>query len=79
MRQIEREWIEKLTATLNTDVPSRDKREYRQQNKEKIKERDREYRQQNKDRIAERERGWYQQNKDKIKERRGKKFDIYPF
>ena len=51
--------------------------EYRQQNKEKIKERDREYRQQNKDRIAERERGWYQQNKDKIKERRGKKFDIY--
>lgn len=75
----ERHFIEVLKPTLNKSIPTRtmkeyytdnvDKiREYCQQNKDKIKERQRKYYQQNKDKINEKHREYRQQNKDKIKE-----------
>ena len=44
-------------------------KEYRQTNKEKINEKDKEYRQTNKERISERKKNHYQANKDKINEK----------
>jgi hypothetical protein len=68
----ERYWIETLQATLNKIIPTRTekeyKKEYRQENKDKIKEKAKEYRQENKDKIKEQHKEYYEQNKDKIKE-----------
>ena len=45
-------------------------REYREQNKDKIKEKTKEYREQNKDRIKEKTKEYREQNKDRIKEKK---------
>ena len=44
--KIEREFWEKLGATLNTNVPSRTIQEYLNVNKDKIRKRNKEYREQ---------------------------------
>ena len=50
----ERYWIETLKTTLNKIIPTRTRKEYRSENKEKIKEYDKEYRIENYDKIKER-------------------------
>ena len=53
LRKIEREYVEKLGATLNKQVPSRNVKEYREDNKEKMKEYDKKYREYNNEKINE--------------------------
>ncbi len=61
----ERFWLEELSATLNKKIPSQQKSEYRQNNKEKISQYDKEYYQNNKEKAKE----YYQNNKEKISQR----------
>ena len=49
----ERELIEELNATLNSHIPSRTMKEYRENNIEKIKEKNKEYNNNNKDKAKE--------------------------
>ena len=53
---------------LNKNVAGRTPKEYRDENKEKIKERHKEYRDENKEKIKENKKEFYQENKEKIKE-----------
>ena len=66
LHKIEREYIEKLGATLNSSIPNRTGKEYKEDNKEKIKEKNKEYNEKNKEKIKE----WYEDNKEKLKENR---------
>jgi hypothetical protein len=65
----ERELIEELNATLNNDIPSRTKQEYRENNKEKIKEKHKEYRENNKEKIKEKDKEYRDKNREKEKQR----------
>ncbi len=65
----ERYWIEKLKPSLNFEIPLRTDKEYREDNKDKEKERQRIYRENNKDKVKEKQRIYRENNKDKIKER----------
>ena len=80
----EREYIEALHATLNCQVPSQSKKEYREKNKEIIHQKqheytvknkehkqqyDREYRERNKEKKKENDRNYYLANCDKVKAR----------
>jgi len=60
----ERKYIEELNSTLNQVIPTRTVKEYRENNKDKIKDKIKEYREENKDKIKE----YRENNKDKIKE-----------
>jgi hypothetical protein len=60
----ERYWAEHYVATLNSNVPSRTKQEWFQQNKEQIKEYKKEYYEQNKEHYKE----WHAQYAEKHKE-----------
>lgn len=68
--QRERYWLETLGATLNYNVPSRNKKEYYQQNKEYLKEKNKEYYQQNAEEIIKKKKEYQkeyrQQNAEKI-------------
>ena len=83
----ERYFIEELKATLNIVIPTRTKKEYnkdyrekkkeydiiyRKDNKDKIKEYHKEYRIINKEIIKELKKEYYENNKEKIKERNKK-------
>ena len=69
----ERKNIEELNATLNSSVPGRTDKEYREQNKEKIKQQKKEYYEQNKDKFKE-----YQiKNREKLKEYRKEYYKEY--
>jgi len=74
----ERYWVE-LMGTLNSDIPSRTRkewindnkdkiREYRENNKEHIREQHKKYREKNKEHIREQSKKYYENNKDKIRE-----------
>lgn len=69
----ERYWIEN-TECINKIIPLRTKKEYYEDNKEKIKAQAKEYREHNRDKInkinKEKYKAYYQENKDKIKARR---------
>lgn len=69
----ERFWKRELNATLNSCEPNRSKKEWYQDNKEKISERDKQYQQDYRDKISEyqvRYQAKYRQdNKDKITEK----------
>jgi len=69
----ERFWLETLGATLNKQMPTRTKREYekqyREKNKEKISEKSIEYREKNKEKISEKNKEYFQKNKEKISEK----------
>ena len=65
----ERYWLESLGATLNKYIPTRSVKEYRQNNTDKILQRQAEYRQNNKDKILQRQAEYRQNNKDKILQR----------
>jgi hypothetical protein len=54
---------------VNKFIAGRTKKEYYQENKEKIKEREKEYREENKEKIKERDKDYYEKNREKVKER----------
>ena len=68
----EKHYIKTLKPSLNTSIPSRNRKEYDieyyEKNKYKIKEYNKEYIEKNKDKIKEREKKYRQNNKDKMKE-----------
>lgn len=66
----ERFWIEKLGSKLNTFIPTRDMKEWYEQNREKLLEQVKEYREENKDKIAERKKEYYEENRDKLLEKK---------
>ena len=68
--KMEREWIEKYDKTLNYQIPSRSRKEYREQNKDEIINKKKEYREQNKDLISEKMKEYREQNKDRINARK---------
>lgn len=57
---------------INKCIPGRTGREYREANKNKIKEQKRKYREANKNKIKDQKRKYYEANKDKIKEQKRK-------
>jgi hypothetical protein len=52
-KQRERYWIKTLNATLNTNIPSRTKNEWKEENKELILQQSEQYREQNREMINE--------------------------
>ena len=66
----ERQWLEELGATLNKLVPSRTtseyKKQYYQDNQDKICEYGKQYHQQNRYKILERKKQRYEQNREKF-------------
>jgi hypothetical protein len=68
-RTKERYWIETLKPSLNSDIPNRSEKEYREENKEVIAKKKKEYREKNKEVIAKKSKEYYEENKDKIIER----------
>jgi hypothetical protein len=68
--QRERYWVEELKATLNAQIPSRDQKEYKEQNADKIKEYKKEYYEQNADKIKEYKKEYREQNANKIKKQK---------
>ena len=67
LNKIEREWLEKLQATLNSNIPTRTKKEWRETNKENIKKRMKKWRENNKKKIKEYDKKYKENNKEKIK------------
>jgi hypothetical protein len=63
----ERYWIEG-NQCVNTKIPCRTNKEYREDNKEKIIETSKVYRQDNKEKLNEYRKTYYQDNNEKIKE-----------
>jgi len=62
----EREYIELLKPSLNSCIPTRTVKEWREMNKDSLKDKKREYYENNKDKIKE----YYENNKEKIREYR---------
>jgi hypothetical protein len=62
----ERYYYELLNAKLNTNCPARNKKEYQEINKDKIKEYIKEYYEDNKDKIQKFNKEYYEDNKNKI-------------
>jgi hypothetical protein len=63
----EREWFDKLNATLNCDKPNRTKKEWTENNKEKIKKQKKEWREKNNEKIKIKSKEWREKNNEKIK------------
>ena len=63
----ERYWIENFEC-VNKCIPGRTKKEYREDNKEKIAEQNKEYKEANKEKIAEQNKEYKEANKEKIAE-----------
>ena len=62
----ERYWIETLESKLNCHIPTRTNKEWREDNKDYLKEHSKEYRYNHKDYLKERSINYYSNNKDKI-------------
>ena len=67
MKARERFYIENNDC-VNKNIPNRTQKEWREDNKEKIKEHKKEYYQDNKDRIKEQQKEYHRVNRDKLKE-----------
>ena len=65
----ERYWMEQLNC-INKIIPTRTQKEYKENNKDKIKEQKKQYNLNNKIYIDEKNKQYYEQNKDKIKEQK---------
>jgi hypothetical protein len=61
--------VKELKSSLNSDIPGRTDKEYREDNKEIIAEKKKEYREQNKEIIAEKKKEYSENNKEKIAKR----------
>jgi hypothetical protein len=70
----ERYWTEMLGATLNSQVQGRTNKEWREANKEKIKEQTIENYKQNKEQILEKRVDYYEKNKEQILEKFKEKY-----
>ena len=66
---LEREWIEKLKPSLNSNIPTRTEKEYREDNKEKISENGKKYYENNKELIIEKTKEYREKNKEQIIEK----------
>ena len=64
LHQRERYYLELLGATLNSQIPNRSQKEWHEDNKEHKKQ----YREYNKDKIKEKDKDYYQKNKEHKKE-----------
>jgi hypothetical protein len=62
LNSIERYYIEEFKSSLNSQIPTRTKKEYNEDNKDKIKKQLKEYRIQHKDKIKE----YHQNNKERL-------------
>ena len=60
---------------LNITIPLRTKKEYQNENRERIKQHKKEYRNENRERINQQLKEWYYENKDKILERQSQKIE----
>jgi ribosomal protein S27AE len=69
----ERKYIEKLNATLNSDIPGRTMKEWIKDNKESVKQQRKRHYVINKERITKKSREYYNINKEKIKQKRNLK------
>lgn len=63
-RARERYWIETLKATLNSDIPNRTKKEYREDMKEVLSTKSKQYREENKEMIAKKKKEYADKNKE---------------
>jgi hypothetical protein len=64
----ERYWYEELNSNMNSNKPHRSKKEYYEENKEKLNEKKKEYREKNKEKINEKKKEYREKNKDYKKE-----------
>ena len=62
----ERYWFEKLNTSLNGYYPQRKKKEYIEENKEKIAQMKKEYYEENKEKFLLQQKEYYEENKEKI-------------
>jgi len=69
----ERYWLENLGATLNSYIPTRSNKEYRENNKQEIHEKKKEYYEKNKKKINEKNKERYEKNKQEINKERNEK------
>lgn len=65
----ERYYIEQLKSKLNCNIPTRTRKEHYQENHDKILEQKKEYRQNNLEKVQRRDKKHYAENKDKIRVR----------
>jgi hypothetical protein len=65
----ERYFIETLNNCVNKHIPTRTGKEYREQNKEQIKEKKKIYAEQNKEKLKELHKEYYETNKEDLKEK----------
>jgi len=61
--------VKELKSSLNSDIPGRTDKEYREDNKEIIAEKKKEYRENNKEKIAEKKKEYSENNKEEIAKR----------
>ena len=66
----ERRWIELLKPRLNKNIPTRTKKEWGKDNKDKIQKQKKEYIKQNKDKIFDQKKEYIEKNKDKIQKQK---------
>ena len=69
----ERKVIEELKPELNIIIPTRTKKEYQIENKERLNKNCKEWREKNKESIADKKKEYYEKNKERISERRKEK------
>jgi len=70
----ERYYKELFKSSLNTNTPGRTKKEYRQDNKERLNEISRQYHQDNKEQIQQQSRQYREDNKEQIQQQQKQKF-----
>ena len=68
----ERYWKRELNATLNTQEPGRTRKEYREENKEKMAEYQKQYNEINKEYLKEQKKEYRENNKEEINQRNKK-------
>ena len=66
---LEREWIEKLKPSLNSNIPTRTKEEYCKDNSQLLNDKTKEWRENNKDILKEKNKEWRENRIEKIKEK----------
>ena len=73
----ERKHIEELKSTLNSNIPTRSKKEWTETNINKVKKQRKEYKSKNKEKINKKNKEWYKKNLEKGKEYRIKHKEYY--
>ena len=65
----ERYWVKELKATLNSNEPGRTKKEWREDNRDIILEKNKQYNEANRDKILEKHKQYYYDNREKFAEK----------